>query len=88
MDRCDTPAHWFCLADGVPYFACIDEPHHHELIKDVAKQARGYAYEVSRRVGNHARATLDELCTAWPGAPRHVADDGSFLLVEPCEVVG
>jgi hypothetical protein len=85
LDRCDTPAYWFILRDGVPYFACPAEPEYNLLIKQHTRSARSLGDLIERREGNYARATLDELNVAWPGTPRR--GQGDLLLVEPSEVV-
>lgn len=88
VDRCDTPSYWFLISGcGKPFFACVDDPGLNQLIKEERRYWAPRGAELVRREGNHARATLDQMLTCWPNSPREIADDHSWVMVDPHEVI-
>lgn len=87
IDRCDTAPHWFFFtSDDRPYLGAVVRSENNAWAKDQQHRAsrRGGYLEV--RSGNYAAATITQLMTCWPEPRIEVADDGSYVYVEPCDV--
>lgn len=88
MNRCDTDPLWFLFASCGRPFMFADPRSEHGVAVLRSERRRTVGCDLEQRHGNYAAATIDEMVRAWGGdAKMTVAQDGSFVHVEPHDVL-